>query len=147
MEGKAMEPVGSEARLQRIEKLKETLVDAKQPMALRFRVIFTLKAMKEKEALEALNSAFGDESALLKHEVAYVMGQMGDPYAVPYLIKVLDTVEEDSMVRHEAGEALGGIGGPEAIEALERHLQDPKPEVAETCQLAVDFIRWRMAKQ
>lgn len=45
-------------------------------------------------------------------------------------------------VRHEAGEALGAIGRPECLEALRRHRDDAVPEVAETCQLALERIEY-----
>ena len=46
-------------------------------------------------------TGFADSSALLKHELAYVLGQMKDPYAIPVLTDVLKTETEDPMVRHE----------------------------------------------
>ncbi|DAC33976.1 MAG TPA: hypothetical protein D7H79_04540, partial [Candidatus Poseidoniales archaeon] len=59
-----------------------------------------------KDSVEALAAAFDSKSALLKHEIAYVMGQMQDAHAVPFLISRLSDNEEDVMVRHEAAEAL-----------------------------------------
>jgi len=91
-------------------------------------------------------TGLSDESALLKHEIAYALGQMQDPYAVPFLIDVLKNKTEDSMVRHEAGEALGAIAVTEGIPALEEHLHDPIPEVSETCQLALERIRYVQSK-
>ena len=44
-------------------------------------------------------------------------------------------------VRHEAGEALGAIGTPECFELLRAHQDDPCPEVAQTCQLALQRIQ------
>lgn len=44
---------------------------------------------------------FSDASALLKHECAYCLGQLQDPYAIPYLTQVLKDVHQDAMVRHE----------------------------------------------
>lgn len=41
-----------------------------------------------------------------------------------------------------AAEALGAIGSPEAVTVLEKFLNDPVIEVAETCQLAVERIKW-----
>lgn len=45
-------------------------------------------------------------------------------------------------MRHEAGEALGAIGLPSSIPVLERYLNDRNQAVAETCQLALQRIRW-----
>ena len=44
---------------------------------------------------------FKDESALLKHELAYCLGQMKNPVALPVLQEVLADANEDPMVRHE----------------------------------------------
>lgn len=44
---------------------------------------------------------FSDPSALLKHELAYCLGQMQNPSAVPALESVLQNTSEDPMVRHE----------------------------------------------
>ena len=79
-------------------------------MFQRMRALFALRNIGGKDSVEALAAAYSSESALLKHEIAYVMGQMQDPHAVPYLIERLEDMDEDLMVRHEAAEALGAIG-------------------------------------
>ena len=47
---------------------------------------------------------FADESALLKHELAYCLGQMKNTSALPMLESVLADEKEDPMVRHEVCE-------------------------------------------
>ena len=130
-----------------IPSLQKVLVDQSNPMSLRFRAIFTLRNHETVEAIDALNSAFSDPSALLKHELAYVMGQMQHPHAIPYLIKVLSNPDEDCMVRHEAGEALGALGDAEILPVLQQFVDDPAIEVAETCRLAVDYVHWKIKNQ
>lgn len=44
---------------------------------------------------------FADESALLKHELAYCLGQIKKTSALPVLEQVLRNEKEDPMVRHE----------------------------------------------
>lgn len=44
--------------------------------AQRYRALFGLRNKGGREAVEALGEAFKCRSALLKHEIAYVMGQM-----------------------------------------------------------------------
>lgn len=44
---------------------------------------------------------FADQSALLKHELAYCLGQMKLVSALPVLQTVLENLDEDPMVRHE----------------------------------------------
>ena len=51
------------------------------------------------------------------------------------------------MVRHEAAEAMGAIGDPSAKEILEAHLNDPHPEVAESCEVALDLLNWCASPQ
>ena len=42
-------------------------------------------------------AALLDESALLRHEAAYCLGQQNQPEAVPTLQRLLDDPSEDSM--------------------------------------------------
>jgi hypothetical protein len=46
-------------------------------------------------------AGFHDSSALLKHELAYCLGQMKNVAALPILESVLANNQEDPMVRHE----------------------------------------------
>lgn len=89
----------------KIENVGKILNDPTRPMKERFRALFTLKNIKGEIALKCIEQAFSDESALLKHELAYCLGQMQDPAAIPILIKVLENTAEEPMVRHEAGES------------------------------------------
>ena len=44
------------------------------------------------------------------------------------------------MVRHEAAEAMGAIGNRNSREILNRFLNDPSIEVAESCEVALDLL-------
>lgn len=79
------------------------LKDAKRPLKERFRALFTLKNLGGIEAIEIISGCFSDESALLKHELAYCLGQMQDNRAIPFLVTVLEDLNQEPMVRHEAG--------------------------------------------
>jgi len=127
-----------------IVNIGEVLNSPSTPLADRFRALFTLKNLGGPTAIEAIGRGFDDpeNGALIKHELAYCLGQMGDVNAIPILTSVLTTVKEDPMVRHEAGEALGAIGDEVALDVLKKHLKDPVVEVAETCELAVERIEW-----
>lgn len=119
-----------------------TLLDAAQPLPARFRALFTLRGLGGPEAVACIGRAFGDASELLKHELAYCLGQMRDPAAIPVLLAVLRDPRQEPMVRHEAGEALGAIGNPAVLDVLKQYSEDPVVEVAETCQLAVKRLEW-----
>eukprot|EP01114_Cavostelium_apophysatum_P015609 TRINITY_DN4286_c0_g1_i1.p1 TRINITY_DN4286_c0_g1~~TRINITY_DN4286_c0_g1_i1.p1 ORF type:complete len:306 (-),score=44.08 TRINITY_DN4286_c0_g1_i1:9-926(-) len=130
------------ANSQQVAQLRSVLTDKSLPMAKRFRTIFTLKNIGGTDAIDALVSGLTDKSALLKHEICFVLGQMADPYSIPVLNKILENAQENAMVRHEAGEALGAIARPESVSVLERFAGDSATEVAETCQIALDRIKW-----
>jgi HEAT repeat protein len=71
-------------------------------LAERFRALFTLKGLGTDQAVDIVCKAFsGEDSALLKHELAYVLGQMRSTRAVSTLVAVLEDMTENCMVRHE----------------------------------------------
>ncbi|KAF9130860.1 deoxyhypusine hydroxylase [Mortierella sp. 14UC] len=119
----------------------------KTPLHERFRALFTLKALADNESVDIIGRAFADESALLKHELAYVLGQMKNPHAHVVLKKVLGTMDEDPMVRHEAAEALGAIGSMDSLPILEEYLKDECEVVSQTCELAIEKIKYDNRKE
>lgn len=130
------------ANVEQVAVVGQVLLDPKQDLTRRFRALFTLRNIGGLEAISWISKAFKDESALLKHELAYCLGQMQDTRAIPTLTSVLKDTREEPMVRHEAGEALGAIGDPAVLDLLKEYSQDPFIEVAETCQLAVRRLEW-----
>jgi hypothetical protein len=67
------------------------------------------------QALDALVLGLADDSALLRHEICYVLGQLRKAKAIPILVNLLE-VDRDVMVRHEAAEALGAIADPALLD-------------------------------
>lgn len=65
--------------------------------AQRYRALFGLRNKGGKEAVEAMCSVFGARSALLKHEVAYVLGQVQSSHSVQALTHVLQDPAEHAM--------------------------------------------------
>ncbi|XP_045599826.1 deoxyhypusine hydroxylase [Procambarus clarkii] len=126
----------------KIQAIGRVLQDPNRPLKERFRALFTLKNLGGECAIAAISKCFADPSVLLKHELAYCLGQMGDIRAIPKLVEILKDVNQEPMVRHEAGEALGAIGDPTVLDLLRSYSKDPVTEVAETCQLAVSRIEW-----
>jgi deoxyhypusine monooxygenase len=119
-----------------------TLCDEDQQMFQRMRAVFALRNKSTDAACLALCTGFASQSALLRHEIAYVLGQMQNPVALPTLIQRLEDENEHVMVRHEAAEAMGAIGDRSVIPVLERFASDPLPEVAESCVVALDLLAW-----
>jgi deoxyhypusine monooxygenase len=135
-----------------VKALRGTLCSESTPLAKRFRALFSLKHLASAHpptpqaipAISAIAAAFASPSALLKHELAYCLGQTRNDAAVPYLTTVLEDKAEDAMCRHEAAEALGALGDVGSLPLLKR-LRDEEGEevvVRETCEIAVERVEW-----
>lgn len=134
-----------------IAALRKTITSEDAPLPLRFRALFSLKHVAitstgrdAASAIDAIAAAFASDSALLKHELAYCLGQTGNMHASSYLCDVLKNTKEDSMCRHEAAEALGALGDASNL-ALLKEFRDREGEevvVTETCEIAIDRLEW-----
>jgi deoxyhypusine monooxygenase len=94
-------------------------------------------------AIHALASGFKDPSALFRHEIAFVFGQLSHPASIPSLTETLSDTKEVSMVRHEAAEALGSLGDEEGVEATLRLFQDdPEKVVRDSVIVALDMAEY-----
>ena len=131
----------------RVSEWREIICNEEERMFMRMRALFALRNVGGPEALDALAAAFSSDSALLKHEIAYVMGQMQDSYAVSCLVERLSDHDEDLMVRHEAAEALGASGDRAAIDTLMLYRDDPEPVISESCEVAIDLLEWVESKR
>ena len=67
-------------------------------------------------------------------------------HAVPHLERVLDDSKQAEIVRHEAAEALGALGSTGSLPLLEKYLKDDSQVIRETCELAVDRLKWQNSK-
>ncbi|GFH07911.1 deoxyhypusine monooxygenase, partial [Haematococcus lacustris] len=95
------------------------------------------------EAVKVLGEVFSScRSALLRHEVAYVLGQMQDQAAADVLVAVLKDSTQHAMVRHEAAESLGSIGDNKTKRLLAQFSQDAEPIVAHSCVVALDMLEF-----
>ena len=135
--------------------LKHILTSESTPLARRFRALFTLKDFASENppsahtlpAIEAIASAFSSPSALLKHELAYCLGQTRNPAAIKHLRAALKDENQDAICRHEAAEALGALGDKQSLPLLEalRDGEGVPAVVRETCEIAVDRLRWEQS--
>ncbi|CAO1619825.1 unnamed protein product [Parajaminaea phylloscopi] len=138
--------------------LQDTLCSPSPPTPLdaQFRALFTIKSLSTTstnpddlpEGIRIIGRALQtSDSALLKHELAYVLGQMQDSRAIPTLTKVLEDETEHAMVRHEAAEAMGAIADPVALSILEHYQHDKDVSVRETCELAIRKINYEVQRR
>ena len=135
------------SQVSEVSQLRTTLCDESAKMFERMRALFALRNIGGTHAVDALAAAFDSKSALLKHEIAYVLGQMQNNHAVPTLIERLEDQSEDLMVRHEAAEALGAIGDRTAIETLSKFVDDTEPVISESCEVALDLLEWVQSRE
>lgn len=144
-------------KVAQVSSLRESLCSEDTPLPIRFRALFSLKHVAQTSsdnaaiiaAIEAIAAAFTSPSALLKHELAYCLGQTSNDAAVKPLRHVLADLKEDPMCRHEAAEALGALGYADNLDIL-REYRDRKGEdisIVETCEIAIDRIEWENSKE
>ncbi|GBG87893.1 hypothetical protein CBR_g46193 [Chara braunii] len=125
------------------EELVSLLLDSSKDMFDRYRAMFRLRNRATPEAICGIASALEkDSSALLKHEVAYVLGQIQSDLAVQPLMAALADKGQHPMVRHEAAEALGAIASKDCVQLLESFSSDPEPVVAHSCEVALDVLHF-----
>lgn len=86
-------------------------------------------------------------SALFRHEIGYVLGQMQDETCVPQLTAALRSRTENPMVRHECAEALGSIARPSCLETLRTFAHDEERVVRESCEVALDMYEYENGTQ
>eukprot|EP01084_Bolivina_argentea_P073513 133403_1 len=126
---------------QKEQSLGDILCNDSESIAKRMRTCFELKAINNESAIDALyRGLIQSKSALLKHEIAYVLGQMRNKYAIKYLITVLEDLNEECIVRHECCEALGAIADISVIDTVRKFTNDKSFEVAQTAQLALESL-------
>ena len=143
-------PLAQDTRQPSIPDLKEKLLDTRLPLFDRYRAMFALRDLSSPPdlptavpAVQALASGFADPSALFRHEIAFVFGQLSHPASIPSLIKTLSDAKEESMVRHEAAEALGSLGDEDGVEdLLRRFLTDPEQVVRDSVVVALDMAEF-----
>ena len=82
---------------------------------------------------------FRASSALFRHEIAFVLGQLQSVCSIPALHQQLAILNENYMVRHECAETLGSIGTDECRQILEAYLKDEERVVRESCEVALDI--------
>jgi deoxyhypusine monooxygenase len=140
------------------DKLTETIRSASHPIGMRMRAAYFLRtayatatANAEDTTAAAVVDALSDglrdarHGSLMRHEFAYVLGQLRDELSCAVLEETLLNPRDCVMVRHEAAEALGAIGADRSRIILEcvRDENAAVPELAETCQIALDVMAWR----
>lgn len=125
-----------------ISELKQTLLNDEAKLFDRYRAMFSLRNLRTTESVLALSEGLKCGSALFRHEVAFVLGQLQEECSIPFLAASLRDVHENEMVRHECAEALGAIATEECVQILNEYLNDDKRVVKESCVVALDMCEY-----
>lgn len=111
---------------------------------VRTRAVCILAGIAGENAIEPIGKVLKfDENALVRHEAAFSLGQLGYTGGIAALA---DSVRSDPsfFVRHEAAVALGVIGSEEARKTLNDALNDENEEVRQSAVIAlanIDYIK------
>ncbi|CAB4012249.1 Deoxyhypusine hydroxylase [Paramuricea clavata] len=130
-----------------VDSLRKTLLDESLPLFKRYRALFSLRNIGGTKSVVALAEGLGCNSALFRHEIAYVLGQMQHEACVTQLKECLEKNGENPMVRHECAEALGAIAKGECREILEQFAQDKERVVKESCLVALDMHDYQTSNE
>lgn len=110
----------------------------------RYMAMFSLRNIGSEAAVHLLGRALLEDkaSALFRHEVAFVLGQLEAPCSQPALVAALKNESEAAMVRHEAAEALGAIADPMTLPVLAQYASHSEPLVRDSCVVALEMHRY-----
>lgn len=154
------------------DQLLSNMMDVSKSLFERYRAMFALRNRADQESVLALTHGLKDSSALFRHEIAYVLGQLSHEASVPALVESLKDQAEHEMVRHECAEgqfnlpffvallvcwffltfvscpiALGSIATPEVLPILQEYRNDQKRVVKESCDVALDMYEYENSNQ
>uniref|UniRef100_A0A7N0UX85 Deoxyhypusine hydroxylase n=1 Tax=Kalanchoe fedtschenkoi TaxID=63787 RepID=A0A7N0UX85_KALFE len=141
----SVDPAAPAAQGATVGELREILLNEDEGMYERYSALFALRNQGSREAVSAIIDSLAAKSALLRHEVAYVLGQLQNKSASDALIGVLKDANEHPMVRHEAAEALGSIADEQSISLLEEFAKDSEPLVSQSCEVALSMLEFERA--
>lgn len=130
-----------------VEQLKDILLNEQLELFQRYRAMFSLRNIGSKESVLALAEGLKCKSALFRHEIAYVLGQMQHEAATEQLTINLQKENESPMVRHECAEALGSIANEKCMAVLGEYLKDNERVVKESCEVALDMCEYENSKE
>ncbi|GMH75370.1 hypothetical protein TrST_g11698 [Triparma strigata] len=148
-----------------LEQLQACLGDPSQPIGARMRASYHLKQIFQlpttsPDLQATIVSTLTEQlpvkahGKLMRHEFGYVLGQLKSPLSIPSLCASILDSTDDCICRHECAEALGAICSPStpspmlnlSLTTLQKSMSDPSNpiEVIETCQIALNFISWKL---
>lgn len=119
------------------------LFELKVSYERRIQTIFSLLKDYNQITFDALEFCLkNDPSPIVRHEAAYVLGEMKDKRGVKFLIKAIEN-DTDKFVVHEATLALSNLGKlamPEGKIVIEKLLSDQDPDILDTAEISLQRL-------
>jgi deoxyhypusine monooxygenase len=143
----SVDPAPPHAKIDDVKTLRQRLLNEDEDMFERYRAMFALRNNGTDEAVLALCDGLKCKSALFRHEIAYVLGQIQSPLSFDALRRNLEDMHENEMVRHECAEALGSLATDNCIDLLSKFLTDDKRVVKESCEVALDMTDYERSNE
>ena len=118
----------------------DALIDALQDddWYVRREAALTLPRFRDMRAAPPLLGLLKDDKVQVRRAAAWALGELPDGEAVEDLIGALQ--DEDWGVRKEAAVSLGKLGNPSARKSLDRMRDDPRREVREAVEWALNQL-------
>ncbi|KCZ80142.1 hypothetical protein H312_02474 [Anncaliia algerae PRA339] len=135
------------------EEMRKFLLDDSSDLFLKYEIIFYLRDLATIESISLLGEGMKNTSELLKHEIAFVVGQIANlapenvDVAVDWLINELRNKDNHPMVRHECAESLGAICNERCNEILKEYINDECDIVRESCLVALDISDYKISEE
>lgn len=122
-----------------IDELTNILLNEDETLFKRYQAMFRLRNLNTAASINAIGKGLKCKSALFRHEIAFVLGQIQHEDSIDVLAENLRDAAEHEMVRHECAEALGAIATDKCVEILNEYMNDDKRVVRESCIVALDM--------
>ncbi|KAM7539170.1 hypothetical protein Aperf_G00000048034 [Anoplocephala perfoliata] len=140
-----------------IAELRRIILSPSEPLFSRYQALYSLRnaavatSPPPSEVVDALCAGVAAPgSALLRHQVAFILGELSIPCTGDALIARLQDAKEAAWVRHESALGLGkvlraaeaeekeGKQAQRVRDALVAGCKDPEPVVRDSCIVALD---------
>lgn len=125
-----------------VDQLTNILLNENEKLFERYRAMFGLRNLRTEESINSIGKGLKCKSALFRHEIAFVLGQLQHECSINVLTEKLQDSNENEMVRHECAEALGAIATDDCIKILKEYEGDEKRAVKESCIVALDMCEY-----
>lgn len=107
----------------------------------RIQILFQLMNMKTSQAKQLVFEVLKkDKCRIVRHEAAFVLGEIGDQESIQYLKTILET-EKTPIVVHETLFALGTTGNRDLIPFLRKFENSTEYVISESAKIAIDRIQ------